>query len=187
MSERPDVETLTRAAAAEEVAQLARAIRDANRAYHVEDAPEISDAAYDALKRRLLAIETRFPDLKTPDSPSEEVGAPPSETFAKVRHAVRMLSLENAFDAAEIEDFDDRIRRYLNLGPEAALIYTAEPKIDGLSLSLALRGWAARPGRDARRWRDGRERDRKRPHHRRRSEDAARCVPRCWRSGARSI
>ncbi|GAB4386956.1 MAG: NAD-dependent DNA ligase LigA [Albidovulum sp.] len=136
MSDRPDVASLTHAAAAEEVARLTRALREANRAYYVEDSPEITDADYDALKRRLVAIETRFPDLRAPDSPTREVGAPPSEAFAKVRHAVRMLSLENAFGEQDVRDFDARIRRYLNLGPEAHLAYTAEPKIDGLSLSL---------------------------------------------------
>jgi DNA ligase (NAD+) len=136
LSERADVATLTPEAAAQEVARLTAAVARANRAYHSEDAPEISDAEYDALKRRLQAIEARFPQLAASDSPTRQIGAAPSETFAKVRHAVRMLSLENAFEAEEITDFDERIRRYLNLGAEAALLYTAEPKIDGLSLSL---------------------------------------------------
>jgi len=148
VSERPpedapesaDIATLTHAAAAGEVAALTRAIREANRAYHTEDAPEISDAAYDALKRRLLAIETRFPDLKADDSPSDQVGAAPSETFAKIRHAVPMLSLANAFDADEVAAFDKSIRNFLGLGADAPLAYTAEPKIDGLSLSLRYEG-----------------------------------------------
>ena len=140
MSERPDIATLTHAAAAGEVAALTRAIREANRAYHTEDAPEIPDAAYDALKRRLLAIEARFPDLKADDSPSDEVGAAPSETFAKIRHAVPMLSLANAFDADEVAAFDKSIRNFLGLGAGAPLAYTAEPKIDGLSLSLRYEG-----------------------------------------------
>ncbi len=134
------VEDLTAAQAAEEWARLADEVRRANRAYYTEDAPEISDADYDALKRRLQAIEGRFPDLASAASPTAQIGAEPSETFAKVRHAVRMLSLENAFDAEEITDFDDRIRRYLNLDADAPLIYTAEPKIDGLSLSLRYEG-----------------------------------------------
>ncbi|MCW3780143.1 NAD-dependent DNA ligase LigA [Defluviimonas salinarum] len=134
------VEALTAAAAAAEWQRLADAVARANRAYHAEDAPEISDAAYDALKQRLLAIEARFPDLGGAESPTAQIGATPSETFAKVRHAVRMLSLENAFAAEEIAEFDDRIRKYLNLGPDAALAYTAEPKIDGLSLSLRYEG-----------------------------------------------
>ncbi|MCB2109925.1 MAG: NAD-dependent DNA ligase LigA, partial [Rhodobacteraceae bacterium] len=131
---------LTEAAAAAEIAELAGMIADANRAYHGEDAPEITDAEYDALKRRLQAIEARFPALKRPDSPTEAIGAAPSGTFAKVRHAVRMLSLENAFDDEEIAKFDERIRLYLGLGPEAPLWFTAEPKIDGLSLSLRYEG-----------------------------------------------
>ncbi|MCV2873317.1 NAD-dependent DNA ligase LigA [Defluviimonas sp. WL0050] len=133
--ERP-VRALSAKEAETEWHSIAAQVERANQAYHTEDAPEISDADYDALKRRLLEIEARFPELASEDSPTRHVGATPSETFAKVRHAVRMLSLENAFAPEDIEDFDDRIRRYLNLGPDAALSYTAEPKIDGLSLSL---------------------------------------------------
>jgi DNA ligase (NAD+) len=133
-------EDLTAEEALAEWRRLAASVTRANRAYHTEDAPEISDAEYDALKRRLAALEARFPDLAARGSPTAEVGGPPSETFAKVRHAVRMLSLENAFEDEEVRDFDDRIRKYLNLGPDAALIYTAEPKIDGLSLSLRYEG-----------------------------------------------
>ncbi|MGB3313628.1 MAG: NAD-dependent DNA ligase LigA [Albidovulum sp.] len=130
------VETLTEDVAAVEWQRIAAEVARANRAYHTEDAPEFSDAAYDALKRRLQEIEARFPDLATAASPTQQVGAAPSETFAKVRHSIRMLSLGNAFAPEDVEDFDDRIRRYLNLSPEAPLTYTAEPKIDGLSLSL---------------------------------------------------
>lgn len=130
------VDELDAGAARAEWADLAARVARANTAYHAEDAPEISDADYDALKRRLQAIETRFPDLAGADSPTRQVGTAPSETFAKARHAVRMLSLENAFAAEDIAEFDDRIRRYLNLGPGEPLAYTAEPKIDGLSLSL---------------------------------------------------
>ncbi len=119
-----------------ELERLAALIAEANRAYHVLDAPRISDAEYDALKRRTAAIEARFPALKRPDSPSDQVGAGPAEGFAKVRHDVRMLSLENAFDDAEVTEFDDRVRKYLGLTPDAPLACTAEPKIDGLSLSL---------------------------------------------------
>ncbi|WP_126977250.1 NAD-dependent DNA ligase LigA [Frigidibacter oleivorans] len=121
--------------AAAEWQRLAEAVSRANRAYHTEDAPEISDAEYDALKRRLAAIEDRFPDLAA-GSPTQQVGAALAEGFAKVRHAARMLSLENAFEDAEVTEFDDRIRRYLNLAADAPLAFTAEPKIDGLSLSL---------------------------------------------------
>jgi DNA ligase (NAD+) len=131
-----EVEALTKAQAETELARLAEVLNAANTAYHTEDAPEISDAEYDALKRRNAAIEARFPDIKRADSPSEQVGAPVAEGFGKVRHAVPMLSLANAFDAEEVTEFDARIRKYLGLGSDAPLAYTAEPKIDGLSLSL---------------------------------------------------
>ncbi|OWU84976.1 NAD-dependent DNA ligase LigA [Oceanicola sp. 22II-s10i] len=129
-------EDLTEAQAARELERLAAVLNAANRAYHTDDAPEISDAEYDALKIRNAAIEARFPHLKRADSPSDQVGAAPDDGFAKVRHAVRMLSLSNAFEAEEVRDFDARIRRYLNLDGGAPLAFTAEPKIDGLSLSL---------------------------------------------------
>jgi DNA ligase (NAD+) len=138
MATEKDVPALSEAEAKAELARLAEQIGRANRAYYGADAPEISDADYDALKRRNAAIEARFPHLKRPDSPSEQVGAAPSEGFAKVTHAVKMLSLENAFDEAEVAEFDERIRRYLNRS--AAVTYTAEPKIDGLSLSLRYEG-----------------------------------------------
>jgi len=130
------VESLSEAEAKAELQRLAKAIARADAAYHTHDAPEISDADYDALKARNAAIEARFPHLKRADSPSENVGAAPAEGFAKVTHAVRMLSLGNAFDDEDIGDFDERIRRYLGMGADAALNYTSEPKIDGLSLSL---------------------------------------------------
>ncbi|WP_415402719.1 NAD-dependent DNA ligase LigA [Tateyamaria sp. SN3-11] len=119
-----------------ELARLADLLAQANAAYHTADAPDISDADYDALKRRNAEIEAQFPDLKRADSPSEQVGAAPAEGFSKVAHAVAMLSLANAFDDADIAEFDQRIRKYLGLGVDAPLNYTAEPKIDGLSLSL---------------------------------------------------
>ncbi len=131
-----DVEDLSRAQAKAELTRLAAVIRRANRAYHTEDAPEISDADYDAAKRRNAAIEARFPALKRPDSPSEQVGGAVAEGFAKARHRVRMLSLANAFDDDELADFDAGVRSFLNLAADAPLAYTAEPKIDGLSLSL---------------------------------------------------
>ncbi|MBE9635533.1 NAD-dependent DNA ligase LigA [Salipiger mangrovisoli] len=130
------VEALTDAEARDELARLAEVLAQANTAYHTEDAPEISDADYDALKRRNLEIEERFPALKRADSPSEQVGAPLAEGFSKIRHAVSMLSLGNAFEPEEVEEFDARIRRYLGMEGGAGLTYTAEPKIDGLSLSL---------------------------------------------------
>ena len=131
-----DVAALTEAEAKKELERLAALIDAANRAYHAEDAPEISDAEYDALKHRNAEIEARFPALKRADSPSEQVGAAPSDGFAKVTHAVAMLSLANAFDDDDVREFDGRIRKYLGLGDDAPLAYTAEPKIDGLSLSL---------------------------------------------------
>ncbi|MDE3123105.1 MAG: NAD-dependent DNA ligase LigA, partial [Paracoccaceae bacterium] len=139
MQQKP-VEDLTEAEAKAELAQLAERIGRANRAYHTLDAPEMSDADYDALKLRNAAIEARFPALKRPDSPSDQVGGALADGFAKVRHSVRMLSLENAFSDTDVEDFDDRVRKYLGLSAQAPLMMTAEPKIDGLSLSLRYEG-----------------------------------------------
>ncbi|WP_171098908.1 NAD-dependent DNA ligase LigA [Ruegeria sp. HKCCD7255] len=136
MSETVAVENLTEAQAKDELARLASVLQRANRKYHGEDAPEITDAEYDALKQRNAQIEAQFPDLKRPDSPSDQVGAKPSDGFAKVTHAIRMMSLGNAFDDEEVGDFDRSIRKYLGLSAVAPLAYTAEPKIDGLSLSL---------------------------------------------------
>lgn len=136
MDEAKAVETLTEEEAAAALAALAAEIARHDRAYHLNDAPEIDDAAYDALRRRNEAIEARFPALVREDSPSRRVGAAPSEAFAKARHEVPMLSLSNVFSAEEAAEFDARIRRFLGLSPEAPLAYTAEPKIDGLSLSL---------------------------------------------------
>ena len=136
LSEQITVDALTEDQAREELARLAEVLARANQAYHGEDAPDIPDAEYDLLKARNAEIEARFPALKRADSPSDQVGSAPSEGFAKVAHAVRMLSLGNAFDGEDITEFDTRIRKYLGLGAEDALAYTAEPKIDGLSLSL---------------------------------------------------
>jgi len=136
MTDQIAVEALTEAQARDELERLAAILGRANIAYHAEDAPEISDAEYDALKQRNTAIEARFPRLKRADSPTDQVGAAPTEGFGKVTHAVRMLSLGNAFEDAEVTEFDRRIRRYLGLASDAELTYTAEPKIDGLSLSL---------------------------------------------------
>lgn len=130
-----DVEQLNEAEAEAELARLAREITKHDAAYYQKDAPTISDAVYDALRQRNLAIETRFPTLKRPDSPSERVGAKPSEQFGEVTHAVPMLSLGNAFDEGDVADFVKQIQRFLNLGAEVPA-FTAEPKIDGLSASL---------------------------------------------------
>ncbi|WP_253944404.1 NAD-dependent DNA ligase LigA [Pseudogemmobacter hezensis] len=129
-----DPDQLSPGEAQAELAALAQAISAANSAYHTDDAPVISDAEYDALKRRNSLLEQHFPQLKRQDSPSEQVGAALAEGFGKVPHRVAMLSLENAFDDADVTDFDERVRSFLN--HQGALSYTAEPKIDGLSLSL---------------------------------------------------
>jgi DNA ligase (NAD+) len=100
----------------------------------------VSDAAYDALRRRNAAIEARFPQLVRPDSPSSRIGSAPAAKFAEVRHAVPMLSLGNAFAAEEVADFVNRVRRFLRLPAEERLGFTAEPKIDGLSCSLRYEG-----------------------------------------------
>ncbi len=131
-----EVDQLSEAQAQEELEALAMELAAANMAYHGADAPNISDAAYDTLKMRNQEIEARFPHLKRADSPSDQVGAAPAEGFAKVTHAVRMLSLSNAFEEEDVVDFDTRIRRYLGLADDTKLDFTAEPKIDGLSLSL---------------------------------------------------
>ena len=128
------VDQLTEDQARAELADLAARIAAANAAYHTRDAPEISDADFDALKQRNAGIEARFPALKRADSPSDAVGAAVADGFGKVSHAVRMLSLENAFEDADVTDFEDRVRKYL--GHSGPLQFTAEPKIDGLSLSL---------------------------------------------------
>ncbi|AZQ67531.1 NAD-dependent DNA ligase LigA [Silicimonas algicola] len=137
-----DVSSLSPAEAGAELARLAREIARANEAYHAKDAPEISDADYDALKRRNAEIESAFPDLKRGDSPSDQVGAAPSEGFQKVTHSIPMLSLGNAFEDEEVTEFDRSVRKYLGLSADASLAYVAEPKIDGLSLSLRYEGGA---------------------------------------------
>src|SRR5919106_6742668 len=129
-------ERLSREEAALELARLAAEIAHHDRRYYREDAPEISDAEYDALRRRNQAIEARFPDLVRADSPSHRIGAPPVEDFGKVRHRVPMLSLDNAMGAAEVREFVRRVRRFLNLAEEVPLAMVAEAKIDGLSANL---------------------------------------------------
>ncbi|MGF1621112.1 MAG: NAD-dependent DNA ligase LigA [Rhodomicrobiaceae bacterium] len=130
------VSELSAAQAAKEQAALSSEIAEHDRRYHQEDAPTVSDAEYDALRARLMQIEDAFPELAGPESPTQQVGAAPSEKFAKVTHKVPMLSLGNVFDEEETRDFLDRIRRFLGLGAEDALEITAEPKIDGLGISL---------------------------------------------------
>ncbi|WP_237217033.1 NAD-dependent DNA ligase LigA [Falsiroseomonas oryziterrae] len=130
------VEALTEEEAQAELAALAAEIAHHDALYHRHDAPEISDADYDALVRRNRAIEARFPELIREDSPSRRVGAETAEGFAKARHAVPMLSLDNAFDEDDFRDFCARIRRFLGLPAEETLAFVGEPKIDGLSVNL---------------------------------------------------
>lgn len=130
------VEELSENDAKAELARLATVLETANKDYHTDDAPKLSDSEYDALKRRNQSIEDKFPALKREDSPSELVGGPLASGFEKITHEQRMMSLGNAFDAGDVADFDERIRRYLGLGDADLLSFTAEPKIDGLSLSL---------------------------------------------------
>ena len=120
----------------ERIAELRRQIAHHDYRYYTLDAPEISDAEYDSLMRELRELEAQHPELVTPDSPTQRVGAPPSGKFAKVRHAVPMLSLSNAFSEEDLVEFVARIRRFLRLGDDEEIVFTAEPKIDGLSLSL---------------------------------------------------
>jgi DNA ligase (NAD+) len=130
------VETLTEAEAAAELERLANEIAFHDERYHTEDAPVISDAEYDALRRRNLAIEQRYPDLKRADSPTGSVGAPLAEGFAKVRHAVPMLSLAKAYTDQDVVDFLERAKRFFERDKDFDIAFTAEPKIDGLSASL---------------------------------------------------
>ncbi|MFK7835604.1 MAG: NAD-dependent DNA ligase LigA [Sulfitobacter sp.] len=136
MTSKISIEALTPDQAKAELARLAQELGLANSDYHTADAPRMDDAAYDALKRRNADIEARFPSLKRSDSPSDQVGATPADGFSKITHDVAMLSLSNAFDAEDVAEFDGRIRKYLGMHTDEALSYTAEPKIDGLSLSL---------------------------------------------------
>ncbi|WP_430402333.1 NAD-dependent DNA ligase LigA [Hyphomonas sp.] len=130
------VDALTPEAAEEELARLAEAIREADDAYYRNDAPGLTDAEYDALRQRNLAIEARFPELRRADSPADRVGAVAGEGFAKAAHGAPMLSLDNAFSDEDVVEFVARIRRFLGLDEAEPVALTAEPKIDGLSLSL---------------------------------------------------
>jgi DNA ligase (NAD+) len=135
-----DVAKLTKAQAKVEHKRLTLEIEGHDKAYYQDDAPKISDAGYDALRQRFNAIEARFPEFVTGSSPSQKVGAAPSGRFAKVRHAVPMLSLDNAFAEEDVVDFVGRIRRFLKLGDDDNIDFSAEPKIDGLSMSLRYEG-----------------------------------------------
>ncbi|MGJ4905894.1 NAD-dependent DNA ligase LigA [Bradyrhizobium sp. HKCCYLS2058] len=134
-----DVADLTKAQAKVEWKRLALELETHDRLYYQDDAPKISDAAYDELRRRFNAIEKRFPELVSSESPSQKVGAAPSGRFKKVRHPVPMLSLDNAFAEEDVRDFVGRIARFLKLADER-IDFSAEPKIDGLSMSLRYEG-----------------------------------------------
>jgi DNA ligase (NAD+) len=129
-------DTISEAEAANRLMRLAKLIAHHDKLYHDQDAPEISDADYDALVRENRELEERFPQLVRADSPSKRLGAAPTTALAKVTHARPMLSLDNAFSEDEVADFSARIRRFLNLSPDAIVAMTAEPKIDGLSCSV---------------------------------------------------
>jgi DNA ligase (NAD+) len=130
------VDELTAAQAKAEHARLDAEIAAHDRRYYQDDAPSVSDAEYDRLRQRYSAIEARFPQLRTATSLTQRVGAAPSARFAKVRHAVPMLSLDNAFAEDDVRDFVGRIRRFLRLSDDEEIAFSAEPKIDGLSMSL---------------------------------------------------
>jgi DNA ligase (NAD+) len=137
MSKSPKpVGELTEAEAKKELARLAMEIGHHRALYYQKDAPEVSDAAFDALVQRNEAIEKRFPALKRADSPSEKVGAPAAAGFAKVKHREPMLSLDNAFSREDVEDFLGKIRRFLGMKPEIEIPLALEPKMDGLSANL---------------------------------------------------
>jgi DNA ligase (NAD+) len=130
------VDALSEKQAKVEHARLHAEISDHDKHYYQDDAPTVTDAEYDALRKRYGAIEQRFPDLRTLESLTLKVGVAPTGRFAKVRHAVPMLSLDNAFSGDDVTRFVDRIRRFLKLAEDEPLVFTAEPKIDGLSMSL---------------------------------------------------
>jgi DNA ligase (NAD+) len=130
------VDALSEKQATAEHARLQAEIAGHDRRYYQDDAPSVSDAAYDVLRQRYNSIEARFPQLRTLESLTQRVGAAPSARFAKVRHSVPMLSLDNAFAEEDVVDFVGRIRRFLRLGEDAEIAFSAEPKIDGLSMSL---------------------------------------------------
>jgi len=135
-TDKTPVELLTVKQAAAEHVRLGQEIAANDRRYYQEDAPKITDAEYDALRERYNAIEARFPDLRTLESLSLKIGAAPSGKFKKVRHAVPMLSLDNAFADQDVIDFVARIRKFLKLSDDETITFNAEPKIDGLSMSL---------------------------------------------------
>ncbi|MDQ0454807.1 NAD-dependent DNA ligase LigA [Rhizobium paknamense] len=134
------VEKLTEDAARVELQRLAAEIAHHDALYHGKDQPEISDADYDALKRRNDAIEAQFPTLVRTDSPSQRVGAAPTGVFAQITHARPMLSLDNTFSDEDVQDFVASVYRFLGQMPDNSIAFTAEPKIDGLSMSIRYEG-----------------------------------------------
>jgi DNA ligase (NAD+) len=141
MAQTKSAEALTEAEATAELASLNAAIGEADELYHGQDAPVIDDAAYDALRQRYEAIVARFPALASADDAAAKVGAPTTEGFGKIRHRVPMLSLGNAFEDSDVTDFDERIRRFLSMEATGGdLTYVAEPKMDGLSISIRYEG-----------------------------------------------
>ncbi|PHR60432.1 MAG: DNA ligase (NAD(+)) LigA [Robiginitomaculum sp.] len=130
------VESLTQAQAKMKINMLSMEIRALDELYYKDDAPKVSDAEYDALRQRLIALETAFPKLIAKNSPTQKVGAKPSGKFGKITHSVPMLSLDNAFNGEDVRDFVGRVRKFLNIDPNKSVDFTAEPKIDGLSASI---------------------------------------------------
>src|SRR3569623_3647092 len=136
MNDARDVEDLSEAQAKAELDRLHATLSDADRLYFEADTPEITDAAYDALKRRYQAIEGAFPELKRPNRLSDKVAGAPVEGFAKIKHAVPMLSLGKAYTDQDVIDFAERAKRFFERDKDLTFSFTAEPKIDGLSASL---------------------------------------------------
>ena len=159
-AEKVAIESLSESEAKAELNRLAAEIAEHDRRYYQQDAPSVTDAEYDALRQRNAAIEARFPELIRADSPARRVGAAPTGRFKKVRHALPMLSLDNAFAEQDVLDFVARIRRFLKLGEDEEIAFSAEPKIDGLSMSLRYEDGDACHRCHARRRRRGRGRHR---------------------------
>ena len=145
-----------------EIEELRDTLRHHEHLYYVLDQPEITDAEYDRLMRRLQELEAQHPELITPDSPTQRVGGKAREGFVKVPHSSPMLSLDNALNEEELREFDRRVRALLGDEPYE---YVAELKLDGLSMAVHYRDGRMRAGRDARRWTGGRRRHRERAHH----------------------
>ena len=130
---------MSAADAKKRIAFLTREIKAADDFYYQEDAPVMSDAAYDDPRKELLSLEAEYPHLVSKDSPTQSVGVKPSGKFGKITHSVAMLSLDNAFTDEDVSDFCGRVKRFLSLDEAAPMVFTAEPKIDGLSAALRMR------------------------------------------------